>query len=520
MDTRARLRANGEGCGSGNPAYPHWIGFNLRRVWFGIIVCLSLAACTLGPDYTRPKVDVPANFRFADTEMSTVANASWWQQFDDPVLNDLIATALANNKDVKVAAARVDQFRAQFVQTRSQLFPQISAGFDAQRQRLPQSQAALLPRGVSPVNNAFDASLGVSWEIDLFGRIRRETESARASVLSTVEGRRATILALVASVATSYVNLRALDAQLEIAKATTQSRKSSVDVFTLRFNGGEISQMELAQSQSEYEATAAAIPQLEAQIAQQEDALSVLLGQNPGPIARGRPIDQLMPPVLPAGLPSDLLERRPDVLEAEQNLVAANALIGAARALYFPQISLTGVLGTQSAQLSNLFTGPTKFWTLAGSVAQPIFTAGNITGQVQAAEAQQQQALYTYEKTVQTAFQEVDDTLIGLQKSREQLAAQSRQVDALSTYSRMARLRYEGGYTSYIEVLDAERSLFDAQLSVTQTRGVVLNSLVTLYKAMGGGWVIDAEAQADAATASSVTPASNPVAAPAPPSTQ
>ncbi|WP_205962864.1 efflux transporter outer membrane subunit [Pararobbsia silviterrae] len=460
---------------------------------------MSLGACTLGPDYARPKVEVPANFRFADTEMSAVADAAWWEQFNDPVLNDLIATALANNKDVKIAAARVDQYRAQFVQTRSQFFPQVSAGFDAQRQRLDQTQAALLPRGASPVGNAFDATLGVSWEIDLFGRIRRETEAARASVLSSVEGRRATILALVASVASGYVNLRALDAQLEIAKETTASRADSVHVFTLRFNGGEISQMELAQSQSEYEASAATVPQIEAQIAQQEDALSVLLGRNPGPIARGRSIDALNAPVLPAGLPSDLLERRPDVLGAEQDLVAANALIGAARALYFPQISLTGVLGTESAQLSNLFTGPTKFWSLAGSVAQPIFTAGNITGQVRQAEAQQQQALYTYEKTVQTAFQEVDDTLIGVQKSREQLASQSRQVDALTTYAHMARMRYEGGYTSYIEVLDAERSLFSAQLSVAQTHSLVLTSLVTLYKAMGGGWVIEAEAKADAA---------------------
>ncbi|HTJ93143.1 MAG TPA: efflux transporter outer membrane subunit [Pararobbsia sp.] len=486
-----------------------------------------MTGCTLGPDYARPKVDVPANFRFADTEMSQVASPAWWEQFNDPVLNELIATALANNKDVKVAAARVDQFRAQFVETRSQFFPQASAGFDAARQRLPQSQAILLPRGVGAVGNTFDATLGVSWEIDLFGRIRRETESARASVLSSVEARRATILSLVGSVASTYVTLRALDAQLDIAKATAVSRQNSVNVFTLRFKGGEVSQMELAQSQSEYEATAAAIPQLEQQIAQTEDALSILLGNNPGPIARGRPIDQLEAPVLPAGLPSDLLERRPDVLEAEQDLVAANALIGAARALYFPQISLTGLLGTESAQLSNLFTGPTKFWSIAGSVAQPIFTAGNITGQVHQAEAQQQQALYTYEKTVQTAFQEVDDNLIGLQKSREQLGSQGRQVDALATYSHLARLRYEGGYTSYIEVLDAERSLFNAQLSQTQTRGTVLVSMINLYKAMGGAWVIDAETRADQATASdtshpagagdavTTTPAT-PTAAPAP----
>ncbi len=253
--------------------------------------------------------------------------------------------------------------------------------------------------------------------------------------------------------------------------------------------------MELAQSQSEYEASAATIPALEAQIGQQEDALSVLLGRNPEPILRGRDIDELDTPVIPPDLPSDLLERRPDILEAEQNLVAANAAIGAARALYFPQISLTGIFGTASSDFSKLFTGPARTWTFAGSLTQPIFTAGNITAQVHQAEAQQQQALFSYEKTIEVAFQEVDDALIGLQKSREQFVTQGRQVEALSTYAHLARLRYEGGYTSYIEVLDAERSLFNAQLSLTQTRTNVLTSVISLYKAMGGGWVTDADAR-------------------------
>jgi multidrug efflux system outer membrane protein len=251
--------------------------------------------------------------------------------------------------------------------------------------------------------------------------------------------------------------------------------------------------MQLAQSQSEYEASLAAIPQIELQIAQQEDALSILLGHNPEAIVRDRELDDLALPAVPSGLPSDLLERRPDLRQAEQNLVAANAQIGAARALYFPSISLTGLLGTASPQFSSLFTGPSRVWSYAGAVALPIFTAGSISGQVKQAEAQQQQALFEYQKAIQVSFQEVADALVSLHKTREQLVVQGREVDALRTYSHLARLRYEGGYTSYIEVLDAERSLFNAQLSYAQTQGVVFTSTVSLYQAMGGGWVTDAE---------------------------
>jgi multidrug efflux system outer membrane protein len=454
---------------------------------------LGLGGCLLGPDYVRPTVPTPATFRFEPNEAAEVANALWWEQFGDPVLNDLIAAALADNKDVKIAAARVDQFLGQFVTTRSALFPQISAGFEASRQRASVAGLPTLPPGVNPVFNEFQAPLSAAWEIDFFGKVRRQTESARASLFASEEGRRATILSLVASVATSYINLRDLDQQLVIAKATTESRAGSVKVFQARFSGGDVSQMELAQSQSEYEASLATIPQIETQIAQQEDALSVLLGQNPGPILRGRELTELEVPPVPAGLPSDLLTRRPDLRQAEQDLIAANALIGAARALYFPTISLTGMFGTASGQFSKLFTGPARVWSFAGSLTVPIFTAGSISGQVSQAEAQQQQALFQYQKSIQVAFQEVDDSLIALQKSREQLVVQGRQVEALRTYSRLARLRYEGGYTSYIEVLDAERSLFNAQLSYTQTNGLVFSSLIGLYKAMGGGWVVDAE---------------------------
>ena len=464
----------------------------MRTSYLSLAALLALSGCLLGPNYERPAVDAPPAFRFAESDAKDLVNTAWWEQFQDPALNALIATALADNKDVKIAAARVEQFLGQFVTTRSQLFPQVAAGFDAQRQRVPLGSTQL-PSGVGPVFNQFQATLSASWEIDFFGKLRRQTEAARASLLASEEGRRATILTLVASVASSYVNLLSLDRQLDIAKSTAASRAASVHVFQLRFSGGEVSQMELAQSQSEYEASLATIPQIELQIAQQEDALSILLGHNPGDIARDRELDDLALPAVPAGLPSELLERRPDLRQAEQDLIAANALIGAARALYFPSISLTGLFGSASTRFSSLFTGPARVWSYAGAVTLPIFTAGSISGQVTQAEAQQQQALFQYQKSIQVAFQEVADALVSLQKTREQLVVQGSQVDALRSYARLARLRFEGGYTSYIEVLDAERSLFNAQLTYAQTQGVVFTSAVSLYKAMGGGWVTDAE---------------------------
>lgn len=483
----------------------------MRTSYLWLLALLALNGCLLGPNYERPAVDAPPAFRFAESDAKDLVNTAWWEQFQDPALNALIATALADNKDVKIAAARVEQFLGQFVTTRSQLFPQVAAGFDAQRQRVPLGSTQL-PSGVGPVFNQFQAPLSASWEIDFFGKLRRQTEAARANLLASEEGRRATILTLVASVASSYVNLLSLDRQLDIAKSTAASRAASVNVFQLRFSGGEVSQMELAQSQSEYQASLATIPQIELQIAQQEDALSILLGHNPGDIARDRELDDLALPDVPAGLPSELLERRPDLRQAEQDLIAANALIGAARALYFPSISLTGLFGSASTRFSSLFTGPTRVWSYAGALTVPIFTAGSIGGQVKQAEAQQQQALFEYQKSIQIAFQEVADALVSLQKTREQLAIQGSQVDALRSYARLARLRFEGGYTSYIEVLDAERSLFNAQLSYAQTQGVVFTSTVSLYKAMGGGWVTDAE-HMTATTYDGTTAMANPAAA-------
>jgi len=456
----------------------------MRKSLLVSLIALLASGCMVGPDYVRPPVDAPAAWRLSEQEVKDLANTAWWEQFGDPVLNDLVATALRENKDLMIATARIDEFAGKYGFVRAGLFPQVGAGYEVSRQR----NSAVLGT-VDPVTyNSYSAVLNAGWEIDIWGRIRRQTEAANAQLLASEEGRNAVVLSLLGSVAGAYINLRNLDRQLEIARATAKSRGESYELFKLRFEGGVISLLELSQNKSQYEEALASIPPLEKAIAQQENGLSVLLGRNPGPIARGKDIDQLMLPAIPAGLPSELLERRPDIRRAEQDLIAANALIGAAKAAYFPTISLTGLFGYASPSLSSLFDGPSKVWQYGAPITMPIFTAGAIAGQVQAAEAVQQQALFGYQKAIQNAFREVDDALVNQDRTREQLLAQRRQVEALQQYASTARLRYDNGYTSFIEVLDAERSLFNVQLQYTQTHQVQLQAMVNLYLAMGGGW--------------------------------
>ena len=459
-----------------------------------LLLCLGLAGCMVGPDYLHPDIDTPAAYRYADKEAKNLSNTLWWEQFQDPVLNELIRSALLENKDIKIAAARVEQFQGRYGETRSLYFPQVGLSTQGQRTRSPRDNGPVpLDSSVDPVFNNYQAILSVNWELDVWGRLRRLNESARADLLASEEGRRSVILSLVSSVATSYVTLRDLDRELEIARTTAKVRGDSYDIFKLRFGAGTISEMELAQNQSEYQRTLASVAQFEPLVAQQENLLAVLIGRNPGPILRGRDLAQLTLPSVPAGLPSDLLERRPDLRQAELNLISANAQIGAAKAQYFPTISLTGLLGSVSNQLSNLFTGPAATWSYGVAASMPIFTGGGIAGQVQQAEAFQQQALLTYQKAIQSAFSDVENALVASSKSREQMAFQAGQVEALRTYAHYARLRYDNGYTSYIEVLDAERSLFDAELNYTRTRGSVFTSMIDIYKATGGGWVTEAD---------------------------
>lgn len=452
------------------------------------VLALSISGCMMGPDYSRPAVDTPAAWRLSDQSAKDLANTAWWEQFNDPVLNDLVQIALRENKDLLIASARIEEFAGRYGITQSQMYPQVGIGADAARQR-----NTISGTGIKDTYNTYDAFLSASWEIDLWGKIRRQSEAARAQILASEEGKQGVILTLVSSVAGAYINLRDLDRQLEIATSTANTRAASYKLFQDRYAGGVISLLELSQNRSQYEEALASIPALEKAIVQQENALSVLLGRNPGPIPRGKSIDDLVTPAVPEGLPSTLLERRPDLRQAEQNLIAANALIGAAKAAYFPSISLTGLFGVASTSLSDLFSGPSKIWQYGGSLGVPVFTGGLLSGQVQVAEAQQQQALLTYQKAIQNAFREVNDALIDQDRTKAQLASQSQQVASLKQYAETARLRYDNGYTSYIEVLDAERSLFNAQLQYTQTQQTKLQASINLYKAMGGGWVAEAE---------------------------
>jgi multidrug efflux system outer membrane protein len=463
----------------------------MRRILSFLLLVLVLSGCTIGPDYRKPVIETPSAWRFEEKEAREITNAAWWQQFNDPVLNDLIRTALEENKDVKIAAARVEEFMGLYGVTRAAMFPQVYGGALAGRSRQSELQATPLTSATQNPASTYALSLNGSWELDLWGKLRRGTEAARADLLSQEEGRISVMLSLVASVASAYVNLGTLDRQLDIAVKTAQSRKESYDLFQLQYQAGVISELELSQVKSEYEQALTTIPVLEKMVAQQENALSVLLGRNPSPIPRGKKIDDLVLPAVPAGLPSVLLANRPDIRQAEQNLIAANARIGVARALYFPSISLTGSFGVSSTDLSNLFTGAARTWNWSAPLVTPIFTSGAISGQIKAAEAQQQQALFRYQQTIQTAFREVEDALIDQKRSRDELEIQDRQIESLQSYARFARLRFDNGYTSYIEVLDAERSLFNAELVHAQTKGVLFQALVNLYKAMGSGWTIE-----------------------------
>jgi multidrug efflux system outer membrane protein len=465
----------------------------LRTFALACATCGILAGCMMGPDYVRPKVESPATFRFEPKEVAATADLEWWKQFGDPVLDQLIAEALANNLSVKQAAANVEQALGVITQTRSALFPQIGYSGTAERARSPETALTrAIPNYPNP-QTTYQALLTATWEIDLWGRIGRLSESAQASMLATDEARRGVILTLVSSVATNYIALRGLDEQLAISQRTLGTYGESVHLYQLQFKYGQTSQMTVAQAQSQYETAAAQIPQIQTQIAQTENALCVLLGRNPGPIPRGKSVYDLAVPPVPAGVPSMLLTRRPDLMQAEEQLIAANAQIGAARALYFPTISLTGAFGSASTQLSDLFKGPARVWNYAGSVVGPIFTFGLVSGQVAQAEGAQKAALYNYELSIQNAFADVDNSLVAMQNVRTQLGAQERLVAALADYARLAKLQYDAGYVPYSTILQAEQTLFPAELQLALVRASVFTSAANVYKAMGGGWITEAD---------------------------
>ena len=455
-----------------------------------------LAGCSaVGPDYSRPALDLPTEWRMGPAEAGQISNAAWWDAFRDPALSKLVAETIAGSLDLKGAVARVDQARAQYGLARSALFPQVNA--DASGERLhasrTTSQGALIPPGHRNTN-AYDLDLSASYEIDVWGRLRRATEAAHAQLLASEEGRRTVVLTLVTTVADAYIQLLALDDELAIAQRTLESRREVLRLQKARFDGGVAPESDMRQAEAQYQIAAAAVPSLQRQVAQQENLISLLAGRNPGPVERGRTFSQLAVPSIPAGLPSDLLARRPDIRQAEQSLIAANADIGVARAAYFPRISLTALLGLQSQELAQLFKGASFAWTAGGGLTQSLFSGGALQSQVEFAQARQRELVANYQTAVISALRDVNDALIARSTLEQQRAEQEKNVAALTRLLELAQRRYREGAAIFLEVATAEQSLFDAQISLDALRAQLFQSYADLYRAFGGGWIHTAEA--------------------------
>ena len=453
-------------------------------------VLILCSGCAVGPNYKRPAVSVPGTYRglspeeAAKTQSASIGDQKWWDIFQDEQLRSLIRTALQQNYDVRIAASRVLAARAQLGIVRSDQFPNVAAGAAIGDTRTARS--AFLP--------AFERSTGqvdvsAVWELDFWGKYRRATEAARANLLASEWARQEVLATLVANMSHAYFQLRALDRELEISKRTLTSRQESLRLTRILADRGSTSMLDVRQAEQLVFTAAAEIPALEQEIEQQENLISILLGKNPADVARGQKLtEQTQPPEVPPGLTSSLLERRPDIREAEQQLVAANAQIGVARAAYFPQISLSGSGGFQSAALTSLFSGPAGSWNFGASLTQPIFTAGRIRSNVRFAQAQQQTALLFYQQTIQGAFRGVSDALIAYRKSREFRAQEELLFQSAQDSARLSHMRYTGGVTGYLEVLTNETNAFSAELGLVQAQLNELLALVQLYEALGGGW--------------------------------
>ncbi|HEY1940279.1 MAG TPA: efflux transporter outer membrane subunit [Candidatus Angelobacter sp.] len=460
---------------------------------FVVIALLSFlfTGCTVGPRYKRPAVDVPVAHRGAEQanagkpDTASLADQKWWELFQDQQLQQLIHTALEQNYDVRIAAARILEAQAQLGITRSNGLPQVSAGAAATTQRTP--AGAILP--VASNGSATQLSLSAAWDLDFWGRFRRATEAARANLLASEWAKQQVISTLVSNVATAYFQLRELDLELEISQQTLASRRDSLKLTQLLADHGATSLLDVRQAEQLVYTAAEQVPDLERRIRQQEDLISTLMGKNPGAVQRGLKLtEQPHMPQVPAGLPSSLLERRPDIRQAEEQLVAFNAQVGVAKAAYFPQISLTGDAGYQSLALTRLFDSPAGFFSLGGSLAQPLFAGGRIRSGVKLAEAQKEEAVLTYKKTIEQAFQDVADSLIAYQKDQEFRQQQQLLTTAAEDAAHLSDVRYKGGATSYLEVLTNQTNYFSAQLNLAQAQLNELNALVQLYRSLGGGW--------------------------------
>ncbi len=455
-----------------------------------LVIGLGLAGCAVGPKYKSPVVDAPPSYRgltpeqAARNDTASIGDEKWWALFQDKVLQELIRTALQKNYDVRIAASRVLQAQAQVGITRADQFPSLSAGGNITSEASPT---------IGPIPS-YQVTLGqvsasASWIPDFWGRYRRATEAARAQLLASRWAQQAVTSTLVAGVASSYFQIRALDLQLEIAQRTLASRKQSLELTQTLEQHGFDNLLDVRQAEQLVHTAAAQVPDLERQIEQQENNLSILLGNNPGAIPRGlRLTEQPHSPEVPAGLPSALLERRPDIRQAEANLIAANARIGVAKAAYFPQISLTGTAGYESAALSSLFTGPAGAWEMVGTLTQPIFEGGRLKSNVRLAEAQHQESLLTYQQTIQAAFRDVSNALVGYRKNREFRLEEEALTASAQDAARLSEIRFGNGTTDYLEVLTNETNYFSDQLTLVQAELNELQSLVQLYQALGGGW--------------------------------
>ena len=461
---------------------------------------LMLSACAMGPDYEKPEVPVPDAFQEPTIPGASIANLKWWELFQDEELTRLIKMALINNKEVAIAMARIEEARATLGFVRADQFPNLDGTAGA-------SRGNLIPGAGLPgsINETFVLAGNLSFEVDLWGKLRRSTEAARAELLATVEARNVVTITLIADVASVYLLLLDLDERVSIAQRTMKTRQDSLDIIQARFDKGTVPLVDVNQAQIELADAAAQLAALERENQRAENLLSVLLGQNPGPVMRTPGKDEkLLPPEIPAGLPSELLERRPDIRQASQQLAAQTARIGVAEALRFPSLSLTGTLGLASTELDDFFSSSNKAWGLSANFLGPVFDAGRNKSRVEAERARTEQLLKNYELIVLRAFQEVEDSLIDISTYRNEALARKRQVTAARSASKLSFARYNGGVTSYLEVLESDRSLFRAELLASSTTRQELVSIISLYKALGGGWLTEEEATVAAAQSESV----------------
>jgi len=455
----------------------------LRRL-LPALLAAGAAGCALGPDFARPQVAEPAAYREGAAGES-IANLPWWELFADPVLHELVAAALKANQDVAIAAQRVEESAAVLGFTRAEQLPSFGIGAGATRAETSDQRSAVPGR----IGNDFVAYASVSWEVDLWGRLRRSTESARAQLLASEAARDGVTISVAAAVADLYFRLRDLDQRLQISRDTLEGRRESLELIRTRFNGGIVSELDLRQAQIEEATAAVAVPAFERAVAATENALSVLLGRPPGPIPRGAPLDPAaIPASAPPGLPAELLQRRPDVREAEQLAHAQMARIGIAEALRLPTLTLTGAAGLNADDFDNLSRSNANFWSIGGDLFGPLFEFGKNQRRVEAERARAEQAVLRYERTVLGAYREVDDALTALRTWAAEYAARSRQVESARAAAILSRARYDGGVTSYLEVLDIERSRFEAELAASLALQERYAALVQLYKALGSGW--------------------------------